>query len=115
MCVCVCVCNGISIYPYYIACRGVHYIQLALFVCMCGCLCVHMLLGACVFGCGMTFRTLPLYLHVAARVSFSARVVNISSLVSVMSLEKCAAELADKLKSLSTIQELSSYMRKFIE
>ncbi|KAK2157823.1 hypothetical protein LSH36_184g10017 [Paralvinella palmiformis] len=44
-----------------------------------------------------------------------ARVVNVSSRVSTSALNASSAELSGRLKSISSIEELTCYMRKFIE
>ncbi|KAK2157822.1 hypothetical protein LSH36_184g10015 [Paralvinella palmiformis] len=44
-----------------------------------------------------------------------ARVVNVSSMASISALNNSSAELSTKLKSLSTTEDLTTYMKKFIE
>jgi len=44
-----------------------------------------------------------------------ARVVNVSSFVSVMALNKCSADLQTKLRACQTVDEISKYMTKFVE
>jgi len=44
-----------------------------------------------------------------------ARVVNVSSFVSVVALNKCSPDLQNKLRGCQTIDELSKYMTKFVE
>jgi carbonyl reductase 1 len=44
-----------------------------------------------------------------------ARVANVSSFVSLMSLNKCSAELQQKLRAIRTEAELNQYMTKFVE
>ena len=46
---------------------------------------------------------------------FLTRVVNVSSRVSTSALNASSAELSGRLKSISSIEELTCYMRKFIE
>jgi len=44
-----------------------------------------------------------------------ARMVNVSSFVSGMALNKCSADLQAKLRALKTIEELNNHMIKFVE
>lgn len=43
-----------------------------------------------------------------------ARVVNVSSMVSKMAIDRCSVELRNQLKACTTISELSSFMTKFV-
>jgi len=44
-----------------------------------------------------------------------ARVVNVSSFMSVVALNKCSADLQVKLRACQTVDEVNKYMKKFVE
>jgi len=44
-----------------------------------------------------------------------ARVVNVSSFVSLMTLNKCSADLQKQLRACKTVDEVSAFMKKFVE
>jgi len=61
------------------------------------------------------FATLALCEALFPLLRDGARVVHVSSMVSVMALNKCSQELSEKLKSLTTVAQVSEYMQKFID